>query len=86
MASMILPFDPDFVGFQVDIFADNTYAVLKRSTMTDGGNPMDANAQKTLLYTEAQQITDFGSAQGVLYFRIYQVTNNGISVPDNLAA
>lgn len=74
-------FDPDFVGFIVDIWSDNTYTVLKRSTLVDGGNPLDPEALKTWTYLEADQITDFGSAQLVIYYQVYQVTNNGLSTP-----
>lgn len=52
-------------AYEVDIFADNTYAVLKR-TLT--------SSTPTVTYTSAQQVTDFGSGQSVLYVRVYQVS------------
>ena len=79
-------FDLDFVGFQVNIYSDVTYVTLKRSTLTDGGSPLDPEAVMTWTYTTAMQTTDFGSAQSTVYYRIFQVTNNGISVADDLVA
>jgi hypothetical protein len=32
------------------------------------------------------QTTDFGSSQSTIYYRIYQLTNAGISVADDLSA
>lgn len=51
-------------AYEVDIFADGTYAVLKRT--------LSGLASKTATYTSAQQTTDFGSNQATVYVRIYQ--------------
>lgn len=79
-------FDPDFLAFRVDIFDDNTYTTVVRSTTTDGGTPLDANAEKTWTYDDTMQTADLGSPQSQIWFRIYQLTNNGISHPENLLA
>lgn len=77
-------FDFDFLGFQVIIYTSNTYATVARTITTDGGNSMDAEAEKTETYTAAQQTTDFGSPQATIYYRIYSLTNNGASVATDL--
>ena len=77
-------FDVDFVGFRVDIFLDGTYTTVQRSTLTDGGTPLDPEARKTWYYSSFDQTTDFGAPQSTLYYRIFEVTNNGLSHPENL--
>jgi hypothetical protein len=52
-------------SYQVDVFADNTYAVVKR-TLTA--------TSPSVTYTTAQQISDFGSAQSTFYLDVYQVS------------
>jgi hypothetical protein len=79
-------FDVDFRGFRVDIFTNGTYATVVRSTLTDGGNPLDAEAVKTFTYSASDQSTDFGSAQSVVYYKVYQLTNNGSSRAAELVA
>jgi hypothetical protein len=77
-------FDVDFVGFRVDIFSDGTYATVVRSTLTDGGAPLDPEALKTWTYDSTMATADFGSPPSTLYYRVYEVTNNGLSHPENL--
>lgn len=79
--------DADWAGFRIIIYEDNTYAVEKRITLTDGGNPLDPNVRKEWRYTEAMQIEDFGSAQSTVFYRVEQVANNRFSRPvDEVAA
>jgi hypothetical protein len=70
-------YDPDFLGFDVVIYSSNTYATVKRTITTDGGHPLDPTASKGCLYTSSQQVTDFGSAQSTLYYKVFQKTNVG---------
>lgn len=53
-------------SYEVDIFSSNTYVTLKR-TLT--------SSTPTVAYTSAQQVTDFGSNQGTLYVKIYQLSS-----------
>ena len=53
-------------AYQVDVFADGTYATVKR-TIT-ASSPAAA-------YTSAQQVTDFGSNQTTLYLKVYQMSS-----------
>lgn len=77
-------FDFDANGYEVCIYSDNTYVTLKRSTLTTGGTPLDPEAVATWTYDAASQTTDFGSTQSTIYYRVYALTNAGISVADNL--
>lgn len=52
-------------SYEVDIYSDNTYTTVMR-TLTA--------TSETASYTSAQQVTDFGSAQGRLYLKIYQLS------------
>jgi hypothetical protein len=52
-------------AYQIDVFADGTYAVVKRTLTTV--SPSSA-------YTSADQTTDFGSNQGTLYLKLYQIS------------
>ena len=52
-------------AYEVDIFADGTYATVKR-TLTA--------STATAAYTSAQQVTDFGSNQSTLYVKVYQLS------------
>lgn len=53
-------------SYVIEIYADGTYAVLKR-TLTSTTN--------SVTYTSAQQVTDFGSNQSVIYAKVYQVSS-----------
>lgn len=72
-------FDTDFAGFRVRIYEDNTYAVVFRTITTYGGSTLDATATKGTIYTAAQQVEDFGSAQATLYYDVAQLTTTGAS-------
>jgi hypothetical protein len=52
-------------SYEMDIFADGTYATLKR-TLT--------STSPSFAYTSAQQTTDFGAAQETLFVKIYQLS------------
>ena len=51
-------------AYEVEVW-DATYTTLKR-TLT--------SSTPTATYASADQVTDFGSAQGVLYLKIYQLS------------
>lgn len=53
-------------SYEIDIFADGTYATVKR-TLT--------SATQSAAYTSAQQVTDFGSNQSTLYVKVYQLSD-----------
>lgn len=52
-------------AYEIDIFADGTYATVKR-TLT--------STTASATYTSAQQVTDFGSNQSTLYVKVYQMS------------
>lgn len=56
-------FDPDGDYYEVDICTDNTYSVVKRTLTVNATN---------FVYTTADQISDFGSNQAVIYLIIYK--------------
>jgi hypothetical protein len=51
--------------YEIDIYSDDTYATAVRGF---------ASTTPTCEYTAAQQVIDFGSAQAVVYVKIYQVS------------
>jgi hypothetical protein len=55
----------DAEAYEIDVFEDDTYAVVLRT--------ITATAT-TANYTAAEQTTDFGSAQSTVYVRIYQIS------------
>lgn len=52
-------------AYEVDIFSDNTYTVVKRTL---------ASTTQQCAYTSASQVSDFGSNQATLYVKIYQLS------------
>lgn len=52
-------------SYSIDVWADNTYSVLKR-TLTSASPSVD--------YSNALQTTDFGSVPATLYLDVYQVS------------
>ena len=52
-------------AYQIDVFADGTYATVKRTI---------AVTTQAAAYTSAQQVTDFGSNQATLYLKVYQMS------------
>lgn len=59
------PLGEDSESYEIEIYSSNTYATLKRTL---------AASSETVAYTSAQQVTDFGSNQGALYLKIYQLS------------
>lgn len=53
-------------SYEVDIFSDNTYTTLKR-TLT--------SVTPNVIYTSANQVTDFGANQPTIYLKIYQLSS-----------
>lgn len=51
-------------SYEVEIYADNTYATLKRT--------LSGLTTASATYTNAQQMTDFGAVQKFLYVKVYQ--------------
>lgn len=52
-------------AYEIDVYASGAYSTLKRTLTATG---------ESVTYTAAQQTTDFGSAQSVLYLDIYQMS------------
>ena len=52
-------------SYEIDIYADGTYATVKR-TLTA--------STATVAYTSADQTTDFGGNQTTLYVKVYQLS------------
>lgn len=52
-------------AYEIDIFSSSAFTTLKR-TLT--------STTPQVVYTSAQQVTDFGSVQSVLYVKIYQMS------------
>lgn len=52
-------------AYQIDIYSDGTYATVKRTISA---------TSPTAAYTSADQTTDFGSNQGTLYLKLYQIS------------
>jgi hypothetical protein len=52
-------------AYQVDIFADGSYAARKRTLSV---------ATSAAAYSNAEQVSDFGSAQATLYLKVYQMS------------
>ena len=55
----------DYEVYQVDIFADGTYATVKRT--------LDATSP-AVTYSSAMQAADFGGNQSTLYLKVYQIS------------
>jgi hypothetical protein len=53
-------------AYQIDVFADGTYATVKRTITTS--TPAAA-------YASADQVTDFGANQATLYLKVYQMSS-----------
>ena len=51
--------------YQIDVFADGTYATVKRTIST---------TSQSAAYSSADQVTDFGSNQATLYLKVYQLS------------
>ena len=52
-------------AYQIDIYGDGTYTTVKRTIST---------ATQAAAYSSADQTTDFGSNQGTLYLKLYQIS------------
>ena len=52
-------------SYEIDVFSSGTYTTLKRTITASSA---------TAAYTSAQQVTDFGSNQGTLYLKVYQLS------------
>lgn len=52
-------------AYQIDVFADGTYATVKRTI---------AVTTQAAAYTSAQQVADFGSNQTTIYLKVYQLS------------
>lgn len=57
----------DYEVYQVDIFADGTYATVKRT--------LDATSP-AVTYSSAMQAADFGGNQSTLYLKVYQLSSS----------
>jgi hypothetical protein len=52
-------------AYQIDVFADGTYATVKRTISASSSSAS---------YASADQVIDFGSNQATLYLKIYQIS------------
>lgn len=60
-------------GYEAEIYSDGTYTVLER-TVTGLTSP-------TFVYTEAEQVADFGAAQATVFVRVFQLGRFGRGYP-----
>lgn len=67
--SVDIPMSETAELYDVEIYADNTYATVVR-TFSD-------LTARTVTYTAANQSTDFGGNQSAVYAKIYQIGNTG---------
>jgi hypothetical protein len=67
LAGAAIPLGETTEAYEVEIYTSSTYATLKR-TITGLSSP-------ACTYTSAQQVTDFGSNQATVYFKIYQLSS-----------
>jgi hypothetical protein len=63
--SVDVPLGEATEAYEIDVFADGTYAVVKRTI---------AASTPACAYSSANQVTDFGSNQSTLYLKIYQLS------------
>lgn len=69
--------DPDFLTYRVVIYADATLATIARQVdVPDNGAYQSV---QTYTYSAADQTTDFGSVQTILYATVFQVGRYGVS-------
>jgi hypothetical protein len=71
--------DPDFLVYRVSIYSDGTYATVVRTL--DQADSGDWQAVQTYTYSAADQSTDFGAPQTVLYATCTQVGRTDVSRP-----
>jgi hypothetical protein len=71
--------DPDFLTYRVTIYSDATYTTVVRTL--DQPDSGDWQAVQTYTYDVAQQTTDFGAPQTVLYAIVTQVGRTDVSRP-----
>jgi putative tail protein/outer membrane protein with glycine zipper len=71
--------DPDFLTYRVTIYSDGTYATVVRTL--DQADSGDWQAVQTYTYSAADQSTDFGAPQTVLYAIVLQVGRVDVSRP-----
>lgn len=61
----VVPLGETTESYSIDIFASGAYATVVRTL---------SSTSKTVTYTSAQQVTDFGSNQATVYARVYQIS------------
>ena len=57
-------YDPDGDSYEVDIFTDSTYTIVKRTY---------AFTNLNFKYPTADQVSDFGANQATIYIKIYKL-------------
>lgn len=62
----VVPLGEATEAYEVVIYADSTFAVVKRVIPT---------TSRSAVYTSAQQVADFGTNQSTLYVRVYQISD-----------
>jgi len=71
--------DPDFLAYRVTIYSDATYTTVVRTL--DQADSGDWQVAQTYTYSAADQTTDFGAPQTVLYAIVRQVGRTDVSRP-----
>jgi hypothetical protein len=64
-AGILVPLGEDTEAYEVEVYADNTFAAVVRTISA---------SSTTTAYTSAQQIADFGGNQSTVYVRVYQLS------------
>lgn len=59
------PLGETTASYEIDIYSDGTYTTVKRTI---------ASASESISYTGAQQVTDFGWLQPIVYVKAYQLS------------
>jgi hypothetical protein len=62
-----VPLGELYEKYDVEIYADGTYATVKRTFAGVG--------VRNVVYTSAMQVADFGSNQATVYFKVYQMSD-----------
>lgn len=71
------PLDESSEKYDLIIYTDNSYSTIKRkrSWTVVSGETANGLSSPTYTYTSADQITDFGSNQAVVYVEVYQYSD-----------
>jgi hypothetical protein len=65
MTQVAVNHDPDWGGFGIVVYTDNTYTTVKKTYTT---------TSESWIYSAAMQVADFGATQTNLYVRVSQLS------------